>query len=61
LENSSTRHSEKIKAIETDNVDANTRLEKRIEKLENKSSFVDMISIAFTALVGTVMYFFGKH
>lgn len=61
LENQATRHSEKIKAIEADDRDANARIEKRIEKLENKSTFLDMISFLWAAGIGALVYFFGKH
>lgn len=61
LENTSTRHSEKIKAIETEKLTAHNQLEKRLDKLEGKSNFLDAISLAFTAIVGTIFYFFGRH
>jgi predicted RNase H-like nuclease (RuvC/YqgF family) len=55
---------QRLTILRNDVTKEQTRLDGVIEdvkELKNKSNILDMISIAFTAVVGTVMYFLGQR
>jgi hypothetical protein len=60
LENSSTRHSEKIKAIEKSQLEDANSLVKRVERLETKSNLWDILNSFGVLVSAAIGYFLHK-